>query len=92
MYYQGLINTFREYLPVSEKTPVENAKVPLERLRKLIENTKFSFNGENIKVTVSIGVSSNINCDNAWNMFEVADKALYEAKGAGRNQVRSAVQ
>ena len=22
MYYQGLINTFREYLPVSEKTPV----------------------------------------------------------------------
>ena len=22
MYYKGLINTFREYLPVSEKTPV----------------------------------------------------------------------
>ena len=22
MYYQGLINTFREYLPVTEKTPV----------------------------------------------------------------------
>ena len=22
MYYQGLINTFREYLPVSDKTPV----------------------------------------------------------------------
>ena len=22
MYYHGLINTFREYLPVSEKTPV----------------------------------------------------------------------
>lgn len=21
-YYQGLINTFREYLPVSDKTPV----------------------------------------------------------------------
>ena len=22
MHYQGLINTYREYLPVSEKTPV----------------------------------------------------------------------
>ena len=22
MYYQGLINTFREYLPVTDKTPV----------------------------------------------------------------------
>lgn len=22
MYYQGLINTFREYLPVTENTPV----------------------------------------------------------------------
>ena len=22
MYYEGLINTFREYLPVTDKTPV----------------------------------------------------------------------
>ena len=99
----NMVNNFRqtdfvfryggeEFAVILTETPDENAKVPLERLRKLIENTKFSFNGENIKVTVSIGVSSNINCDNAWNMFEVADKALYEAKGAGRNQVRSAVQ
>ena len=98
----NMVNNFRqtdfvfryggeEFAVILTETPDENAKVPLERLRKLIENTKFSFNGENIKVTVSIGVSSNINYDNAWNMFEVADKALYEAKGAGRNQVRSAV-
>lgn len=99
----NMVNNFRqtdfvfryggeEFAVILTETPDENAKVPLERLRKLIENTKFSFNGENIKVTVSIGVSSNINCDIAWNMFEVADKALYEAKGSGRNQVRSAVQ
>lgn len=99
----NMVNNFRqtdfvfryggeEFAVILTETPDENAKVPLERLRKLIENTKFSFNGENIKVTVSIGVSSNINCDNAWNMFESADKALYEAKGSGRNQVRSAVQ
>lgn len=99
----NMVNNFRqtdfvfryggeEFAVILTETPDENAKVPLERLRKLIENTKFSFNGENIKVTVSIGVNSNINCDNAWNMFEVADKALYEAKGSGRNQVRSAVQ
>ena len=84
----NMVNNFRqtdfvfryggeEFAVILTETPDENAKVPLERLRKLIENTKFSFNGENIKVTVSIGV---------------ADKALYEAKGAGRNQVRSAVQ
>ena len=99
----NMVNNFRqtdfvfryggeEFAVILTETPDENAKVPLERLRKLIENTKFSFNGENIKVTVSIGVSSNISCDNAWDMFEVADKALYEAKGSGRNQVRSAVQ
>lgn len=69
-----------------------------ERIRKVIERSEFSSaQGGEIKVTVSIGLA-----DSALFHFDVppehqiatlltfADKALYEAKSGGRNQVRSA--
>ncbi|WP_423898347.1 GGDEF domain-containing protein [Candidatus Pelagadaptatus aseana] len=39
-------------------------------------------------VTVSVGVSANLEGDVAETLFRRADKALYDAKHAGRNQVK----
>lgn len=98
-----MINNFRqtdfvfryggeEFAVILTETPLPNAEIPLERLRKQIENSVFSFNGEDIKVTISVGISSNANCENAWEMFANADKVLYEAKNSGRNRVKSVEQ
>lgn len=49
-----------------------------ERLRSLIEETEFNYNGNDIKVTISVGVSPyNENFDE---MKDMSDKALYAAK------------
>jgi diguanylate cyclase (GGDEF)-like protein len=56
----------------------------IEKLRKVVEN--LSFNG--IKVTISLGLTKKNQEDkNIDRLLSRADKALYEAKGAGRNKV-----
>lgn len=80
-----------EFAVILTETPKETACIPLERLRKKFEDYNFKFNGKDIKVTVSIGVSSNTTFENATEMFDDADKALYNAKTLGRNVVKSAI-
>lgn len=76
-----------EFVIVLTETSGENALIPLERLRKAIENHTFKFNNNNIKITLSIGVSSNTECETAQDMLDEADKILYNAKNNGRNQI-----
>lgn len=78
-----------EFVVLLTETSFQNAPVPLERLRKKIENYRYNYNGQEIKITVSIGVSSNIEFETHEEMLEDADKALYEAKKQGRNRVRA---
>jgi diguanylate cyclase (GGDEF)-like protein len=62
-----------------------------ERIRKLFENSLFEFEGKDLKITVSAGVSAfdpSKKADaNKDLLIKHADKALYEAKGKGRNKV-----
>lgn len=77
-----------EILILLTETPLEKAIIPLERLRKAIENYPFNYDNNDIKVTVSIGVESlNENIYNVAELIQGADKALYHAKENGRNQV-----
>lgn len=77
-----------EILVLLTETPLEKAIIPLERLRKAIENYPFNYDNNDIKVTVSIGVESlNENIYNVAELIQGADKALYHAKENGRNQV-----
>jgi two-component system cell cycle response regulator len=69
-------------------TSINNAFVPLERFKNNIAQHAFSYNDETIKVTISIGLSSNFtNIETQTELIESADKALYKAKQSGRNQV-----
>lgn len=70
------------------ETSLENASIPLERLRNKISKYPFVYNGEEINITVSIGLSTNTKELKAQHEFvEWADKALYKAKQEGRNKV-----
>jgi len=77
-----------EFVVILTETNSKNALIPLERLRKAVENNAFRYNNENLKITISIGVTSDIQDVNTpWEMFDLADKALYDAKENGRNRV-----
>ncbi len=59
-----------------------------EKLRQLVERTKFKVPGGQIQKTISIGVSEfPIDSEGIWEAIKYADVALYKAKEAGRNRV-----
>jgi diguanylate cyclase (GGDEF)-like protein len=59
-------------------------------LREKIEQSRFVFQGDNIPVTVSIGVAVLSESDKtALDLIRNADGKLYEAKRSGRNRVVS---
>ena len=78
-----------EFAVILPDTSLEHATKLAERLRIEMENTEVKHNLGTIKFTVSIGISCyNEESVDAKFLVNNADKALYEAKGAGRNQVR----
>jgi diguanylate cyclase (GGDEF)-like protein len=77
-----------EFLVILPETDFERALAVGERIRAAVERASI----DGLKVTVSIGVASypQIMASTHQQFIEVADKALYEAKRAGRNCMRSA--
>ncbi len=59
-----------------------------ERLRKEVKETDFKFNEKSLSITVSIGLSSYHDDEdaNVNSLIYNADRAMYEAKDAGRNK------
>lgn len=77
-----------EFVIILTETDSQNAVIPLERLRKAVESTKFKYDGKDFEVTVSIGVTSDLDGSaTPWEMFNLADNALYRSKNNGRNQI-----
>lgn len=77
-----------EFSVILTETPIGNAVIPLERLRKTIENNIFYYENNKIHLTVSIGAYHlNAETNSALELFNRADKALYKAKENGRNKV-----
>ncbi len=76
-----------EFVIILTETAGENALVPLERLRETVENHDFKYHDKSLKITLSIGVTSNLEFETSAEMFDEADSKLYQAKNNGRNQV-----
>ncbi len=58
-----------------------------ERLRMLIENSWIEHDGQQIRVTASLGGAFSRPDDTATSVVERADDLLYQSKAAGRNRV-----
>jgi diguanylate cyclase (GGDEF)-like protein len=82
-----------EFVVILPNTDLEGAAVLMERVRAMTEASQLNCEGEVIKFTVSIGVATRvISADSESELLNAfADKLLYKAKEAGRNQVMSAV-
>jgi diguanylate cyclase (GGDEF)-like protein len=78
-----------EFLIVLKNTSLVTALSVAERVRKHVSTGPISLHGLTVDVTISIGVAVVHPGDGADDIVKRADKALYEAKAAGRNCVRS---
>lgn len=71
------------------ETHIDDVIKLLNTFRETLADTVIRFNGETLRVTCSVGVST-LNTQNIEAMLSNADKALYEVKRQGRNQVLKA--
>lgn len=77
-----------EFCALLPDTNEDEAMVWAERLRKAIAAQTFKFDGKDLRVTASLGISefrSDVACPNQ--LVDEADQALLVAKQSGRNRV-----
>ncbi len=79
-----------EFALVLPETTIDGATVFCERLRRGVGNHSFSFDGQELQVTVSIGVAGLEDGADIQALIKAADEQLYLAKRQGRNRVEPA--
>lgn len=81
-----------ELAVVLRSTSIDSAAFTAERLRKLVEAARPTFEAARLQATVSIGIASypETGAMTPEHLISAADKALYAAKRAGRNRVQQA--
>ncbi len=85
------VKTYRfggeEFVVVLNRIEAQEAKKIAERVLKTVSVSKLIYKNNTIKITVSAGITSHKAGDSVESFIERADKALYEAKASGKNQV-----
>ncbi|MBP9721720.1 MAG: diguanylate cyclase [Gammaproteobacteria bacterium] len=75
-----------EFLVLVKEIATDFIQIKCENLRKKIENTTVDYLGQEIKITVSIGIAEFEKPQTKEEMIQRADDALYEAKNTGKNK------
>ena len=77
-----------ELVMIMPETNIEGALIPVQRLRRMVEEYDFEYNGVKARVTASIGLTMNFQeFKSSAEIVKSADEALYRAKEEGRNRV-----
>jgi len=77
-----------EFSIILAETDKEQARFIAERIRQAIENRIIKVYDENLKVTISIGISVfPENADSVLTLIDKSDHALYRANQTGRNRI-----
>jgi diguanylate cyclase (GGDEF)-like protein len=76
-----------EFCAILPETPLHNAAKFAEELRALVESHAFMSDEQEIRLTISVGVSALQEGMQLEDLYRAADEMLYKAKRTGRNRV-----
>ncbi|MFK7886513.1 MAG: diguanylate cyclase [Gammaproteobacteria bacterium] len=77
-----------EFLAVLPGASAKEAELVAERLRVVIEEAQIEYEGQTVRITVSVGIAELTDkFADLDTMLRAADRALYRAKREGRNRV-----
>jgi diguanylate cyclase (GGDEF)-like protein len=79
-----------EFAIILPETALKEAVVIAERLRKVIEEVEIELENQNVKVTISLGVTTynpTKGRKTKEEIIDAADRALYNSKQTGRNKL-----
>lgn len=77
-----------EFLLLLPETEIEGGRIFAERIRKIIESQIMEYNGVQVSITMTFGVTVNEDYEMINDTIKKADTALYEGKNLGRNCVQ----
>ncbi|UOE99768.1 diguanylate cyclase [Bdellovibrio reynosensis] len=76
-----------EFVLLLSGSPTKTAAEVAERIRQTIEAHEFIWENKKIPVTISVGVATKLPTETEWTqIYDRADKALYQSKQGGRNR------
>lgn len=78
-----------EFAIILPATSLEGGLEQAERLREALAASRYEYQGTHYALTASLGVASSLSTASFEDLARNADMALYAAKGAGRNCVRT---
>ena len=78
-----------EFVVLLSGQTLDAAEISLQRIREQVMNSRFS--AQQLRLTVSIGVTEYLSGESDDELLSRADGLLYEAKGSGRNRISSAL-
>jgi diguanylate cyclase len=78
-----------EFVMLLPATSLESGMNIANQMRESIAETGFHFRGSPVSVTISCGITVVQERDTAEEVFDRADRAMYQAKNGGRNKVVS---
>lgn len=77
-----------EFALITPEVGLDGAKELAGKIRRLISDTRFDFEGRRVEITVSVGVAEwQTHYEDPSDLLKAADDKMYEAKRNGRNQV-----
>jgi diguanylate cyclase len=75
-----------EFVILMPETPISQAHQVLDKIRAVVAKTPFRFKEKPVQITLSFGLAAYELEQDTDEVFERADKALYQAKDEGRNR------
>ncbi len=86
---QGMLGRYggEEFIALLPDCDVATARGAAERLRLAVEDCTIEWQGHQLRLSVSIGVATRDPGEQAAELLDRADRALYAAKRAGRNRI-----
>ncbi len=76
-----------EFIVILKGVNCKNAVIVAERIRMVVAEKPFEFQGQAMAITVSIGVAERKNQEMAFSLIGAADRAMLLAKRSGKNRV-----
>ena len=76
-----------EFVILLRGITLAESRLVAERLRRDVQRRCKKIDGQEIAVTVSIGVAERVDSESAADLLAAADRAMYQAKELGRNRV-----
>jgi diguanylate cyclase (GGDEF)-like protein len=77
-----------EFVILLPNTPLDQARIVMEKIRQKVEANTILHDGHKLKVTISAGAGEiNLSAETTEDLIARVDTALYQAKKSGRNRV-----